>query len=130
MSAKEPTLKEKIVGIYERKDGANSWRTFFHADGVVESRFKYAHVHAVSSGKWEVIDNEVHMHVLEKGPGSHNAPGKVDVWEYDGLPSSRSIVVRINPNGDCKVVAVIQDNWGRVDLPEEKQEIWNKTAIK
>ena len=59
VSAKEPTLKEKIVGIYERKDGANSWRTFFLADGVVEVRFKYAHVHAVSSGKWEVNKQDI-----------------------------------------------------------------------
>ncbi len=129
--AKEPTLKAKIVGAYERgAKGGNIWRTIFHANGVVDARFKYLHVHAVCSVKWEVIDNEVHMHVFEKGRGSHNEPGKINVWEYIGLPTSRSIVVRIEPNGDCKVVAVIQDDWGRVDLSEDEQEIWNKVAIK
>ena len=91
------TLKEKVVGTYERKEGAITERLVSLDNGAME--------HYVNGGKtstewkWSLVDKEIH---LDRG-------GRTSTLAY-----------RINPDDSITAIASIT-NGKRTDLPNKGQ---------
>ena len=102
-SIKELTLREKVVGEYEHRQGEDTIKGIFLENGVHEvySNGMKAEIEA----KWEISkDGELHI-------------------EYFG----NFVVLRINPDGSLTKTAYI-NNGKRIEAPKEEQFTAKKTS--
>jgi hypothetical protein len=100
--AKELTLREKVVGEYEMKDGEDTYRAVFLANGFVEDYENGKKLE--NKSKWKIAKGEIH--IIE---GS----GHIDV-------------IRINKDGSLTNIATIDKDGEREDFPKENQHTINK----
>ena len=93
---KELTLREKVVGAYEIKEGERSFRLVLLEDGHGKN---YLDGKKKGEVKWEILD--VEMHIIDK--------------------YGVRFVSRINKDGSLTDIAVIDAVGKRKDIPKDKQ---------
>ena len=81
------TLSEKVVGTYEIKEGGETLRAVSLANGKVKSYD--GNGEKDKEGTWKLVGKEVHIE-------------EVDIEEVTDI-------LKIEPNGDLTVIALIQD---------------------
>ena len=91
----EKVLREKFVGVYEHKDGANTQRAVFQENGVLEVYVNSKKEEAVA--KWEKEEAVANWKICKDG--------ELLVEEKDG----HVIIARINKDGSITVIAEIED---------------------
>jgi hypothetical protein len=98
---KELTLREKVVGEYEMKKGEDTDKAVFLANGTMEA---YTNGKRVYVCKWNVANGELHF---------INEAGGIGVF-------------RINKDGSLTVIAEIDKDGERIDIPKEEQLTFKK----
>jgi len=99
--AKELTLREKVIGTYERKKGRTTLRVVFLDNGASEL---YGNGELMAEGgKWMIVDGELHG----LGPD-----GNVGIW-------------RINEDKSITSIGGILDG-KRINVPKDKQFTYKK----
>ena len=101
---KELTLREKVVGTYENKED-NTSRGVFLDNGVWEV---YYGGKKNGEHKWIIVDGELHMYRSAE--------------DEDGLIG----VFRINKDGSITIIANIDKDGERKDVPKEFQRTFIK----
>lgn len=95
------TLSEKVVGTYEIKEGGETYRAVFLANGFVEDYENGKKLE--NKSKWKIAKGELHV--------------------TDG--SSTISAARINKDGSITWIANLEDG-KRTDFPKEDQSTWRK----
>ena len=95
------TLSEKVVGTYEIKEGGETYRAVFLANGFVEDYENGKKLE--NKSKWKIAKGELHV--------------------TDG--SSTISVARINKDGSITWIENIEDG-KRTDFPKEDQRTYKK----
>ena len=90
---KELTLREQVIGTYDRKIGQDTVRLVFLENGV---RKGYANGKKAEEGKWSAVGGEIHA---DAG---------------DGITS----VLSINKDGSISIIAEIYGGGKRQDVPK------------
>ena len=93
---KELTLREKVVGTYEGKEGGVTLKIVLLETGIVE-KYINGKKHE-EEGKWKIVERQIHI---------IDGQGKIDV-------------VRINKDNSITNIASIR-NGKRIDVPKEEQ---------
>ena len=97
----KPISEKDIVGTYEYKDGANTFRHVFLDNGMMVGYLSGEKVNI--DYKWSIVDNEIHV---------ENPNFKVTVW-------------RLNPDNSITFLVDISDG-KRTDIPKERQFTFKK----
>ena len=95
------TLRDRVIGTYESRHGANSLKIIILENGVLEG---YQDGEKEEDAKWSIVGKEVHVEEPNNGGIS---------------------VARINPDGSLTATAMIK-NGKREDLPKEDQFTFKK----
>ena len=95
------TLRDRVIGTYESRHGANSLKIIILENGVIEG---YQDGEKEEDAKWSIVGKEVHVEEPNNGGIS---------------------VARINPDGSLTATAMIK-NGKREDLPKEDQFTFKK----
>ena len=99
--ATTPTVKS-VAGAYEGKnDDRDIIRILFHKNGVAQG---YTNGEKDREGKWKIIGAEIH---------ASNEEGRL-------------FVLRINEDGSITLLAGIDADGKRIDLPKDKQTTFKK----
>ena len=100
---KEPSREEKVVGTYEAKHkNGDTYRGVLLDNGITESYINGKKREA--EAKWTIINRE--LHIADKD-------GDIEVY-------------RINKDGSITIIATIDKDGERKDLPKDKQETAKK----